>query len=77
MIITFIHIISRFKNFAIPSLKKFIQSDKISPLSVPEQVRDNPTPKGGNSMVITFIVSVVAGVASHYICKWLDRHFKR
>lgn len=24
--------------------------------------------------VITFIVSVVASIAGHYICKWLDRH---
>lgn len=32
------------------------------------------TGKEGVSMIITFIVSVAAGVISHYICKWLDRH---
>ncbi len=26
--------------------------------------------------IIGFLVSVVAGIASHYICKWLDRHSK-
>ena len=25
---------------------------------------------------IGFFVSVAAGIASHYICKWLDRHSK-
>ncbi len=25
-------------------------------------------------LIITFFVSVVAGVASYYICKWLDRN---
>ena len=24
-------------------------------------------------LLITFLVSVVAGVVSYYICKWLDR----
>ena len=24
-------------------------------------------------LLITFLVSVVAGVVSHYICKWLDK----
>ena len=23
--------------------------------------------------IVTFILSVAAGVASHYICKWLDK----
>ncbi len=27
-------------------------------------------------LIIGFLVSVVAGIASHYICKWLDRHSK-
>ena len=67
MVTTFRNIISRFKIFAIPYLKKFTLSDKIHLLSVPEQVRDNPTPKGGNSMVITFIVSVVAEAAAFFI----------
>ncbi len=26
--------------------------------------------------IIGFLVSVVAGIASHYICKWLDWHSK-
>lgn len=25
-------------------------------------------------LLITFLVSVVAGIAAYYICKWLDRH---
>ncbi len=34
--------------------------------------------KGGEGVLminlfISFIISVVAGVISHYICKWLDR----
>ncbi len=39
-----------------------------------------PTPnwqqEGGESMelLITFLVSVVAGIVAYYICKWLDRH---
>ena len=77
MVTTFRNIISRFKIFAIPYLKKFTLSDKIHLLSVPDQVRDNPTPKGGNGMVVTFIVAVAANVVGHLICKWLDRHFKR
>lgn len=34
--------------------------------------------KGVNTVefIIGFLVSVVAGIASHYICKWLDRHRK-
>ncbi len=30
--------------------------------------------KGGEHMnqIISFILSVVAGILSHYICKWLD-----
>lgn len=26
--------------------------------------------------ITSFILSVMAGVISNYICKWLDRHFK-
>lgn len=35
--------------------------------------------EGGDYMVIliSFIVSVGAGVVSHYICKWLDRSRKK
>lgn len=39
-----------------------------------------PTPiwqqKGGESMeiLLSFLVSVAAGIAAYYICKWLDRH---
>ena len=25
-------------------------------------------------ILVSFIVSVAAGIATHYICKWLDRH---
>ena len=27
-------------------------------------------------MVVSFILSVAAGVVSYYICKWLDSHRK-
>ena len=33
--------------------------------------------KGGASavnIIIAFMVSVAAGVVTHYICKWLDGH---
>ena len=33
--------------------------------------------KGGECLmgdiILTFLVSVIAGVVSYYICKWLDR----
>ena len=25
-------------------------------------------------ILVSFVVSVAAGIATHYICKWLDRH---
>jgi len=28
------------------------------------------------SVLSSFLVSVVAGIAAYYICKWLDRHDK-
>ena len=28
-------------------------------------------------IIISFLVSVAAGVAPYYICKWLDRHDRR
>lgn len=28
------------------------------------------------SVVVSFILSVAASVAAHYICKWLDGQFK-
>ena len=28
------------------------------------------------AILISFLVSVEAGVVSYYICKWLDRHSK-
>ena len=33
--------------------------------------------KGGAYMILvsSFFVSVLAGVVTHYICKWLDRYF--
>lgn len=27
-------------------------------------------------ILIAFLVSVAAGIAANYICKWLDRHSK-
>ena len=27
-------------------------------------------------LLLGFLVSVVAGIAANYICKWLDRHSK-
>ena len=27
-------------------------------------------------LLISFILSVVAGIVSYYICKWLDEQFK-
>jgi len=27
-------------------------------------------------MMIAFLVSIAAGIVSHYICKWLDWHRK-
>ena len=30
--------------------------------------------EGATMSVICFVGSVMAGVISHYICKWLDRH---
>ena len=27
-------------------------------------------------MLISFILSVVAGIVSYYICKWLDEQFR-
>ncbi len=29
------------------------------------------------SMLTDYIVGVIAGVASYYICKWFDHHNKR
>ena len=26
-------------------------------------------------VLVSFIVSVMAGIVTHYICKWLDSHF--
>lgn len=36
----------------------------------------NPTTGGGDSMeaVVSFLISVAAGIACRYISKWLDRH---
>lgn len=28
-------------------------------------------------IIISFLVSIAAGVAAYYICKWLDRHDRR
>ena len=25
-------------------------------------------------IIVAFVVSVLAGIVSYYICKWLDRH---
>lgn len=38
----------------------------------------NPATGGGERMelVISFLVTVAAGVTCHLICKWLDRHDK-
>ena len=35
--------------------------------------------KGGERMeiLLSFIVSVAAGIATYYICKWLDRHARK
>ncbi len=36
----------------------------------------NLATEGGERMeiLLSFIVSVAAGIATYYICKWLDRH---
>lgn len=31
---------------------------------------------GNHGMVVSFILSVAAGVVSYYICKWLEEQFK-
>lgn len=29
------------------------------------------------AILINFLVSVAAGIAAYYICKWLDRHGRK
>lgn len=29
--------------------------------------------RAGMAFIISFLISVAAGIACHYICKWLDR----
>ena len=38
----------------------------------------DPGTGGGESMdiLLTFFLSVAAGIVSYYICKWIDRHKK-
>lgn len=44
---------------------KFCEQAKRNGIAVPLRLTD---------ISVTFIVSVMAGVTSNYICKWLDRH---
>ena len=61
---------ARFLKYGYLSLSSKVESDILV-------LPSNPSTKGGIKMLITllitFIVSVAANVASHYICKWLDR----
>lgn len=33
-----------------------------------------PVWRGGDTMFLDLVISVMAGVIVYYICKWLDRH---
>ena len=40
-------------------------------VATPRQAQEGGV--GTADIVIAFLVSVMAGIACHYICKWLDR----